>query len=287
MKRMRNLFRPLFFLGASCLCAALLPAQSATGVLDFSAHVTPTGARPEPVRQFTFYILTKSYADIMKEVEGQDSIPPLDEFIEKWPCSPELKKWMKDHKVIDLGSTDLDKLITPDDIMKIPEFFDAYQRSNSGGVTKGLPQPKFKAADKEANPAKYQKERDDWLAALRKFIETNSYTIQGIELELSAVNPKPAWEKLHVEQRHKVAQLAPDTAQVKYLAAKTETDLDGHAMISGLPPGNYWISSLGLEASSGDRRLVWDVPAKVVPGRTTHLELSNLNASDIKPYSAP
>ena len=285
---MRNLCRSLFLLGALFLCAAsALFAQSGTGAIALSAHVTPTGSRPEPVREFTFYVLTKSYVDIMKEVESQDVLPTLEEFVEKWPCSPELKKWMKAHNTVDLNSTDVDKLITADDIMKIPEFFSAYERSNSGGVTKGLPQPKFREAEKQSNPARYKKEKDEWLAATRKFIETNSYTIQGIELELTAVNPKPVWEKSQNDRRRKVAQLAPDTAQVKYLTAKVETDLDGRAVVTGLPPGTYWVSSLGLDAASGDRRLVWDVQAKVTAGETTHLELSNLNAYDPRSSSAP
>ena len=45
-------------------------AQTDAGALEIIARITPTGARPEPVRQFTFYILTKSYSEIVKEVEG-------------------------------------------------------------------------------------------------------------------------------------------------------------------------------------------------------------------------
>jgi hypothetical protein len=276
----------MFAAMAFVFAASVAFAQSGTGAIALTARVTPTGARPEPVRQFTFYVLTKSYAEIVKEVGSQDVVPSLQDFIEKWPCSPELQKWMKEHKTVDLSSTDLDKDITTDDIMKIPEFFEAYERSNSGGVTKGLPQPKFREADKKTNPDRYNKLHEEWLAATRKFIDTNSYTKQGIELELFGVNPKPAWEKLNNEHRRKVAQIAPDTAQLKYLAAKAETDLDGHAVVSGLPPGAYWISSLGLDAASGDRRLVWDVPANVAPGQTTHVELSNLNAYDPRSTSA-
>jgi len=58
-------------------------------------------------------------------------------------------------------------------------------------------------------------------------------------------------------------------------------------VVTGLPPGTYWVSSLGLDAASGDRRLVWDVQAKVTAGQTTHLELSNLNAYDPRSSSAP
>lgn len=284
---MRNLLRPLILLGALPLFAVVLLAQSGTGAIDLSARVTPTGARPEPVRQFTFYILTKSYAEVVKEVEGGDALPTREEFIDKWKCSPELKKWMKAHDTLDLTSPDLDQVVTPDDIMKVPEFFDAYERSNSGGVTKGLPAPKYRDTDKQANPARYQKLRDEYLATTRKFIETNPHTIQGLEIELNGVNPEPAWNKLHSDHRRKVAQLAPDTAQVKYLAGKAETDLDGHAVVNGLAAGTYWVSSLGIDAASGDRRLVWDVQTKVAAGQTTRLELSNLNASEPHASSTP
>ena len=85
---MRNLVRPLVFLGLLLILAAALLAQSGTGSLALSAHIAPTGAAPEPVRQFTFYVLTKSYDDILKEVEQQDAPPTREQFIEKWSCSP-------------------------------------------------------------------------------------------------------------------------------------------------------------------------------------------------------
>ena len=284
---MRNLVRPLVFLGLLLILAAALLAQSGTGSLALSAQVAPTGAASEPVRQFTFYVLTRSYDDILKEVEQQDVLPTRDQFIEKRPGSPELKKWMRDHDTINLTSPDIEQMLTTDDIMKIPEFFDAYERFNSGGVAKGLPVPKYKDSDKQTNPARYQKLHDEYLAETRKYIDANPGTIQGIELKLDAVDPQPMWNKIHSDHRRKVARLAPDTAQLKYLAGKAETDLDGRASISGLPAGTYWVSSLGFDASSGDRHFIWDVQAKVVAGQTTRLELSNLNASDLKPYSIP
>jgi hypothetical protein len=278
---MQHSLKIFFALAAVLSVPASLPAQAASGAIDISARITPTGARPEPVRQFDFYVLTRSYADVVKEIESQDVLPTQDKFIDDLKCSPELKAWIKTHKQLDLSSTDLDKSITADDIMKVPEFFDAYQQSNSGGVTKGLPQPKYHDADKTANPEKYQKQKEEYLAATKKFIEANPYTISGIELELTAINPKTAWDTMHIEHKRRVDQLAPDTAQLKYLAGKTETDLDGHALITGLHPGTYWVSTLGMDAASGDRRLVWDVPVSVQPGMATHLDLTNLNATDI------
>src|SRR5258706_16374232 len=87
-------------------------AQGDSGTLEIAARITPTGARPEPVRQFTFYILTKSYSDIVKEVEEKDPIPPRDQFIERLKVSPELRTWLKGNEVLDLSQPDLDKLIT-------------------------------------------------------------------------------------------------------------------------------------------------------------------------------
>jgi hypothetical protein len=272
--------RLLLALAAVALVPGFLGAQG-PGAIDLSARITPTGAHPEPVRQFDFYVLTRSYADVVKEVESQDVLPTQDKYIEDLKCSPELKAWIKEHKQLDLASPDIDGVIKVDDIMKVPEFFDAYQRSNSGGVTKGLPQPKYKEADKTANPEKYKKQREEYLAATRKFIEANPFTISGIELELASINPKTAWDTMHVEHKRRVEQLAPDTAQVKYLAGKVETDLNGHAVVTGLRPGTYWVSTLGMDAASGDRRLLWDVPVTVQAGAATHVDLTNLNGTDM------
>ena len=282
MALMRHALRLSVPAGGLLFLASMLGAQTVTGAIDMTARVTPTGARPEPVRQFTFYVLTKSYAEIIKEVEGQDVLPTREEFIDKLTVSPELKKWMKAHNVMDLTSPDLDKVVTPDDIIEVPEFFDAYERTNSGGVTMGIPKPKYRETDKTANPEKYQKQKDEFYAATKQFIQTHPATVQGMEMELAGVNPNVQWEKLQVDHKKRIAQMAPDTAQVKYLAGKADTDLDGHAFVGGLLPGKYWISSLGMDAASGDRRLLWDVGITVDAGQTSRLNLSNINATDAR-----
>ena len=148
------------------LCLLILfsrvsPAQNSAGSLDLTARVTPTGARPEPVRQLTFYVLTRSYADVAQEVAAQDVLPTREDFIKNLKISQELKDWMNAHDIMDLTSPDIDQLIKPDDIIKVPEFLVAYQKSNSGGVTLGIPVPKYRDADKEANPDKYQKQKQE------------------------------------------------------------------------------------------------------------------------------
>jgi hypothetical protein len=266
--------------------AAGTQAQSDTGALEITARITPTGARPEPVRQFTFYILTKSYSDVVKEVEEKDPVPPRDQFIEGLKVSPELRTWLKGHDVLDLAEPDMDKLLTPEDILSVPEFLLAYQRSNSGGVTEGLPKPKFTEADKTDHPQKYEKLKQDYLVALKKFVRLHPETISGVEIELEGVNPQRKWAALQNDRRKRVQRVAPDVAQLKFLAGKADTDLEGRASVSGLAPGDYWISSLNLDANSGDMRVRWDVPVKIERGKTIHVELSNLNSIDVR-SSAP
>lgn len=272
--------------GLACLGQSA-HAQSSGGMLDITARITPTAARPEPVRQFTFYVLTKSYAEIAKEVAAGDVIPPRDKFIDDLKVSPELKKWLKAHEVLDLTSPDLDKLLTPEDIIHTPEFLFAYQRSNSGGVTNGIPKPKYRDADKDEHPQKYEKDKQEYYAALKKFIQKNPSTISGVELELYAVNPQTQWTRLVSEQKRRVQRLAPELAQTKYMAAQVDTDLDGHAFIRNLTPGRYWVSSLNLDANAGDARVRWDVPITIEAGQTFRIELTNLNSTDTLAALAP
>jgi hypothetical protein len=278
---MRNASMILFGVLLCAVCTARAArAQSAAGSLDFAARITPTAARPEPVRQFTFYVLTKSYTEIVKEVEADNAIPSRDKFIEGLKLSPELKEWLKGHDVFDLTMPGLDRLVTPDDILHVPEFLLAYQRSNSGGVTSGIPKPKYADADKTANPDRYNKQLQEYHMALKKFIQNNPSTVSGIELELVGVNPQQQWSQIQSVHRRRVQRLAPEFAQTKYLAAKADSDLDGRASVSGLAPGNYWLSTLNLDANAGDTRLGWDVPVAIRAGQTTRIELSNLNSAE-------
>ncbi|HEY6945171.1 MAG TPA: carboxypeptidase-like regulatory domain-containing protein [Candidatus Acidoferrum sp.] len=268
------------FLVSSFLLASAAAAQTSTGSLEFIARITPTAARPEPVRQFTFYILTKSYTAIVKEAEEKDPIPARDAFIDTLTVSPELRAWLKSHDTLDLTSPDLDKLLTPDDLIHVPEFLLAYQRSNSGGVTSGLPKPKYKESDRTEHPEKYEKLRQDYLNALTKFIRSHPETVSGVELELDGVNPQRKWAAIQNDRRKRVLRAAPDLAQLKFLAARGDTDLEGHAFVSNLPPGDYWISTLNLEANAGDMRVHWDVPVRIEAGQTTRVELTNLNTTE-------
>jgi hypothetical protein len=218
----------------------------------------------------------------VKEVEEKDPVPPRDQFIDGLKVSPELRAWLKGHDTMDLTEPDLDKLLTPDDVLSVPEFLLAYQRTNGGGVTNGLPKPKFTDADKTEHPEKYEKLKQEYMANLKKFIRSRPETISGVELELDGVNPEHKWAAIQNDRRKRVLRVAPDLAQLKFLAAKADTDLDGHASVPGLAPGDYWISTLNLDADAGDMRVRWDVPVKIERGKTNRVELSNLNSIDAR-----
>ena len=286
MRRTAWFASTLVFCGLVCVGAAAAQtgsggaAKTGAGALEFSARITPTAARAEPVRQFTFYILTKSYTDIVKEAEEKDPVPVRDEFINDLKLSAELRAWMKAHDTLDLSAPDIDKLISPEDILGVPEFLLAYQRSNSGGVTSGFPKPKYTDLDRAKYPEKYKKLREEYLAALMKFLRKHPESTTGMELELEGINPQRKWDVLQSARNKRVLRAAPELAQLKFLARRADTDLEGRASVSGLPPGDYWISTLNLEANAGDLHVRWDVPVKITAGQTARVELSNLNTTE-------
>ena len=91
---------------------------------------------------------------------------------------------------------------------------------------------------------------------------------------------------MNAEYDRRIARRLPELAQIQYLVAKTDSDLDGRGILSKVPAGTYWLSSAGQTATAGDVRLRWDVEVTVKPGQITRLELSNLNAVDTQ-SSAP
>lgn len=256
-----------------------LAAERESGSIEFVARVTPSGARPEPVREFTFYLLTKSYAEIRAEAEKVHPKTDQESFVAKLGVSDKLKAWMKQNHTIELTSPEIVKLLTADTILSVPEFRDAYFRANNG-LARGLPKPRFKESERARNPEKYNKQKAEYEIALHKFIEANPLTVEGTETELAAVSPHLAWALLQDGYRKQLERQVSELAQTKYLVSKADTDLQGRAMIPGIPPGNYWLSTLGQEAAAGDARLNWDVQVSVQSGQPSRVELTNLNASE-------
>jgi hypothetical protein len=268
-----------FFLASSVILLPARVAAQSTGSVDFVALVSPTGGQPEPVRQLTFYLLRKSVEDIRKEALQQAPAMDLDKFIDGLAVSPELKTWMKKHHSVRLNGEDFTKGLTPGDIVDTPEFFKAYMLHNEAYRGAGFPEPKFTEKEKVSNPEKYQEQKDQYKAAIRKFIAGAPSFVQGMDLELVDIDPAAKWESVQRKERQSLETRVFGLAEQRYLVARTTTDLEGRGSFSSVPPGNYWIGMFGAEAISGDVRLHWDFPVTVRQGQTASVELSNLNAT--------
>jgi hypothetical protein len=261
--------------------AALPALAQQTGGLEFSTRITPTAGRAEPARLHPFYLLRKSHADIQKEAEETEPKPDLEKFVDGLDVSKELKAWMKRTKTVQFTAGDFNKRALVDDVFDVPEFFEAYITQNAGDPL--VPSPKYGERDREKNPQRYEKQQQEYRAQLRKFARQNPHTMTGIEVHLSPVDPGQRWTRLDYDRRNRVRFRALELAQTKYLVARIETDIEGRAAVTNVLPGDYWLSTLGEEAVAGDARLRWDAPVKVVAGRVTRVELSNVNAASTSP----
>jgi len=258
---------------------APLAAQS-PGTIEFTAQVTPSGGRPEPVRQMTFYALRKNLAEIRQEALRIHPAPDLDSFVDGLSGSAELKAWMKTNRTVQLAGPEFTRSLKPGDIVEVPEFYDAYMARNAGFEGVGFPKPKFREKDRAANPEKYKQQREEFREALRKFVAATPSTVQGIDADLIEINPYGKWARILNEHAGLAEKLTLELAQKRYLAGQAETNLDGRGSIASLAPGDYWISMLGVPAAAGDVRLHWDLRVMVRPGETTHLDLTNFNATE-------
>ncbi len=261
------------------------PGASAqqSGSVEFAARVTPTSGQAEPARGITIFLLRKSFADIQKEADAAEPAPDKAAFIDKLEVSPELKAWMKKHDRVDLSGPEFPKQIAPDDVLNVPEFSKAFSDRNSGDRTIRLPVAKYLKTDQKKYPEKYALELNQYHTELRDFIEKHPETLETLDIALDEVrvNPGPKWQHLLMERTARVHRRAMQLAGTTYLAASTDSDLDGRGRFSGLPAGTYWLSTLEVEAISGDAHVRWDFPVNVIAGKTATVQLSNLNSVEI------
>ncbi|MGA8366751.1 MAG: hypothetical protein ACLQMT_02310 [Candidatus Acidiferrales bacterium] len=272
---------------AAVAVAATLPAAAQNGSIEFAARATPSSGVEEPVRGFPFYLLNRSFEDIQQQANAAYPKPNMDAFIDTLDVSPELKAWMKKNHCVSFKGEDFIHKLHPADVMAVPEFYQAYLERNSGDQSVNFPKPKFKASDKTKDPAKYEKLSAEYREQVRHFMEANTDTIDGIDLGLAAVDPSEKWQALEAKRTPQIERLTLEMAQSKYRVARTETNLQGEGFLAGIPPGNYWLSTLDVAATVGDVRLRWDVPVTVRPGETARIALENVNAIAPAPSSSP
>jgi hypothetical protein len=142
---------------------------------------------------------------------------------------------------------------------------------------------KYLKTDQKKYPEKYALELNQYHTELRDFIEKHPETLETLDIALDEVrvNPGPKWQHLLMERTARVHRRAMQLAGTTYLAASTDSDLDGRGRFSGLPAGTYWLSTLEVEAISGDAHVRWDFPVNVIAGKTATVQLSNLNSVEI------
>jgi hypothetical protein len=284
--------RALALCVASILCLAALTlapmltsAQAQTATVSFTVRITPSAGIAEPVRGLPLYLLRKSFAKIQQEAEAGAPVPDMEKFIDSQKLSKPLIAWMHKHHTVTLDGEDFAKNLTPQEILNIPEFWQAYFQINAGSRAFGFPMPKYDDRDQVRNPAKYQREVDDYHAKVIKYIEQNPDSKQMMDQELDSIDPSPQWNDKLAERKSSIRRTALDWAQSRYMVAQTQTDLNGRAEFGGVPAGTYWISSLNIDGRVGDVEEKWDVPVAVHPGAAMQVVLSNYNAVPTKSIS--
>jgi hypothetical protein len=266
----------IFLLGLAMASASRTAAQDAS--IEFVARAIPSGGIEEPVRGFPFLLLSKSFVEIGKEAEAAYPKPDMDAFIAKLDVSPELKAWMKKNELVDISGENFTHRVHVDDIMNIPEFKTAYMDRNAGDQSADFPKPKYKVSDQTKNPAKFKKLSDDYIEAIRHYIETHPQSTDGLDINLADIDPGPRWDSLLGARVAAIHRHTMDLAQGNYVVARAETNLQGQGFLRGLAPGTYWLSTLDVPAVVGDARPRWDIPVTLRAGETKYITLSNSNS---------
>lgn len=277
MSGMKSIARVIFVAGfAVSMVAPWAAAQN--GTIEFVVRATPSGGLEEPVRGFPLYLLSKSFEQISKEVDAMHPQPDMNVFIDSLDVSKELKAWMKKNHWVQLTGEDFLNKLTPTDIMGVPEFYAAYIQRSAGSSALDFPKPKFKPADKTKDPVKYEKLSQDYRQAVQHYIEANPQSKDGMDLELTDKDASAKWQGLLAKRNPEILREVLQLAESTYLVARTETNLEGQGSLTGIPSGNYWLSTLDVTADVGDVRARWDVPVAVRPGKPVQVILSNVNA---------
>lgn len=235
------------------------------------------------MRGLPVYLLRKSFESMVAEAQGDVPRPDMDKFIDSQKLSKELIAWMHKNHTLTLSGEEFAKNLTPQEIINIPEFWQAYFQINAGSKAFGFPLPKYDDRDQTRNPAKYQREVDDYHARVMKYIEQNPDSKVEMDEELDSIDPSHQWKDKIGERSNAIHRMALDWAQSRYFVRQAQTNLNGRADFTGLPAGTFWISTLDIYGQAGDTREKWDTPVSVRNGTATQVALSNYNAVPAKP----
>ncbi len=58
------------------------------------------------------------------------------------------------------------------------------------------------------NPDRYEKQKQEYLTALKKFIQAHPESVSGFELELDAISPQRKWLQIQADHKKRVVRLA-------------------------------------------------------------------------------
>jgi hypothetical protein len=268
----------IFLIGAAIALSSAVPALAQSGSVQFDARIRASAGIDEPVRQANFYLLRKSYTDIQSEARELVPAGRMNDFIDKLDVSKELKAWMKKNQCVRFTGDDFVKKVTADDIVDVPEFFDAYAERTTGDQTVLFPVLKAKPSDKKDHPEKYDQAVKDWHKAVKEFFVNHPDSTQGLDLGLEEINPGHKWDVLEAKSKGALDRQTTLLAEGKYLAARAQTDLDGRGFFRQVPVGTYYLSSLNVDSLAGEEHERWDVPVTVTPSHETYILLSNINA---------
>ena len=268
-----------FLILAVLAALAAAPARAQSCSVDYTARVTPAAGVAEPVRGLPFYLLSKSFTEILADADAAEPKPDFDAYVEKLRVSAELKAWMRKNHSVSLSGEEFVRGLTADDIMNVPEFFSAYLERNSTRQHDGFSQAQIQGARQDRKiPRATKSSARNILDAVRKYLTTNTESTAGLDLTLDPINPGPAWALMVARRGPSIQRRALEMAQTHYMVAKSQTGSrwswpDGEKSRREIIGWARWIFSpwWATRTCAGMFRY------RSMPGLTTRVELSNSN----------
>jgi len=119
-----------------------------------------------------------------------------------------------------------------------------------GGVTSGIPKPNNADADKTRDPARYEKQVNEYLTALQEIHPGAAGIGFGVELELDGVNPAEKWATIQNERRKRCSVQRRISPRTKSSPPRRNGTSTGGSRFRG-SRGQLLDSSLNLDAARG------------------------------------